>query len=779
MPAPIDTTFQQAVRLHKAGRLAEAERLYRTVLQAQPGHADASHNLGVLAVGVDKPAQALPLLKAALQAVPTHAQYWVSYIDALIRAGHVDEARAVLAEGRRHGLQGAVIDGLAARLPAAPAVGAVPGAAAVEALLAAQRDGRLADAERLAVAMTRDHPQHPLGWSVLGSVHQRQGRLDAALQAKQQALALAPGHAPSHFSVGHALASLGRLEEAEAAYRRAIELQPDHAQAHSHLGAALLGLSRLDEAAAACRQAIALQPDLLDAHGNLAIVLRGLGQLADAEASARRAVELQPGHAGTHANLAAIQIDRGRLTEAEASCRRAIALQPAHVEAHTNLGVALMGQGRFDEAVAACRQAIALEPTYADAHSNLLFSLNFMAEVTPQAARQEALAYGRQQAARAGRPYTAWQGGAAPSKLRVGLVSGDFRDHPVGYFLQGLLAGLEASRLELLAYPTNALEDVHTARLRSRFHGWHPLWRLDDEAAARRIHADGVHILIDLAGHTAHNRLPVFAFKPAPVQAAWLGYFATTGLREIDWVIGDPQVTPVGEEDHFVEHIWRLPETYFCFSPPADDVAAGPLPALANGHLTFGCFNNLSKLNDATARLWARVLQALPGSRLMLKAGQLADAAVARATRERFAALGVAPERLDLEGPSGRQAYLEAYRRIDVALDPFPFPGGTTSVEGLWMGVPVLTRRGDRFIGHNGETIARNTGQAEWIAGNEDDYVAKAAELTADLGALARLRAGLRAQVLASPLFDSARFARHFEAALWDMWAASVRPASR
>jgi len=509
----------------------------------------------------------------------------------------------------------------------------------------------------MAVAMTRAHAQHPLGWSVLGSVHQLQGRLEAALQAKQQALALAPGHAPSHFNVANALASLGRFDEAEAAYRRAIELQPDHAQAHSHLGAALLALRRLDEAAAACRQAIVLQPDLLDAHGNLAIVLRGLGQLADAEASARRAVALQPGHAGTHANLAAILIDRGRLTEAEASCRQAIALRPAHVEAHTNLGVALMGQGRFAEAVAACRQAIALEPGYADAHSNLLFSLNFMAEVPPQAALQEALDFGRRQATRAGRPHRSWRCDPAPKRLRVGFVSGDLRDHPVGYFLQGLLAGLAGTggpgggRLELRAYPTNAIEDAHT-----------------------------------------------------------------TGLREIDWIIGDQQVTPVGEEDHFVERIWRLPETCFCFSPPTDDVAVGPLPALGNGHLTFGCFNNLSKLNDATARLWARVLQALPGSRLMLKAGQLADAAVVQATRARFAALGVAPERFELEGSSTRRAYLEAYRRIDVALDPFPFPGGTTSVEGLWMGVPVLTKKGTRFIGHNGETIACNTGQADWIA---------------------------------------------------------------
>lgn len=777
MTSRIAASFQEAVRQHKSGRLAEAERLYREVLRLQPQHADANHNLGVLAVTAGKPELALPLLKAALQANPSSAQYWVSYIDALIRAGQTALARTVLDEGRRHGLQGAAVDGLAARLPPVATTSAAvdassPPAHAIDALLSAHRGGRLGDAQHLAAAMTRDFPHHPLGWAVLGRVYQRQGRLGDALSALLQARRLAPEHAAAHLQLADLLAELGRFEEAEAACREAVSRDPGHAPAHSQLGAVLRALGRLDEAEASCRQAIALQPDLMEAHGNLGMILRGQGRLEAAEASFRQALALRPDHAGTHANLAAILIDRGDMTGADASCRKAITLQPGLVAAHVNLGVALMGQGRFADAVASCRQALALDPGCADAHSNLLYSLNFMAEVPPQAALDEALAFGHQQRLKVSRPHSAWRCAPGARKLRVGFVSGDLRSHPVGYFMQGLLGGIGEEALELVAYPTNGTVDSMTHRLKAHFQAWQPIGHLDDEAAARRIHDDGIHVLIDLAGHTAHNRLPVFMHRPAPVQVAWLGYFATTGLREIDYVLGDPWVTPPEEAHHFVEDIWRLPETYLCFAPPDVDLPVGQLPALANGHLTFGCFNNLSKVNDASLALWARVLHAVAGSRLLLKAPQLADPHAVEATQQRLARLGITPDRCSCEGPSSRLEYLAAYHRVDVALDPFPFPGGTTSVEALWMGVPVLTLKGDRLIAHNGETIAHNSGQSDWIAQDGNDFVDRALRLTADVEGLARSRSTLRAKILAAPLFDSARFARHFADAMRGMWAA-------
>ena len=488
----------------------------------------------------------------------------------------------------------------------------------------------------------------------------------------------------------------------------------------------------------------------------------GLGHLDEAVTCHRRALDLQPDYPLAHANLGVALQAQGRLDQAVASTRRSLALAPDTAATHFNLGSALKEQGHLDEAVTCYRTALTLRPDYAEAYSNLLFTLNYMSGAP---ALDEARRFGRMVSAKAIAPFTAWD--CPAGRLRVGLVSGDLHAHPVGYFLEGVLAALD---LELFAYPTREVEDQVSRRLRHHVAAWTPLAGLDDQAAAARIHADGVHVLIDLSGHTAHNRLPVFAWRPAPVQVTWLGYFATTGMAEIDYVLADPHMVPPGEEGHFTERVWRLPDSHWCFTPPDDAPEVGPLPALASGSITFGCFNTLTKINDRVVALWMRVLAAVPGSRLLLKARQLGEESVRQATRFRFGPLA---DRLILEGPSPRADMLKDYQRVDVALDPFPFPGGTTTLEGLWMGVPVLTRRGDRFVSHQGESIAINAGLAEWIAADDDDTVAKAAAL--DLHRLAEVRAGLRSRMRTSPLFDAPRFARHLEAALGEMVKARER----
>jgi predicted O-linked N-acetylglucosamine transferase (SPINDLY family) len=309
-----------------------------------------------------------------------------------------------------------------------------------------------------------------------------------------------------------------------------------------------------------------------------------------------------------------------------------------------------------------------------------------------------------------------------------------------------------------------------TERLKPLFRRWTRVIGLRDAALAARIHEDAIDILIDLAGHTADNRLSVFARKSAPVQVAWLGYFATTGVQGMDYLLADPQVSPVDEASHFSETVWRLPEIYYCFTPPNVQLPVALLPAASNGHVTFGCFNKLTKMNDEVVQVWSRVLHALPAAKLMLKSKGLGDAAQRISVLQRYARHGIAPERLILEGASPRVEYLAAYRQVDIALDPFPYPGGTTTVEGLWMGVPALTLKGDRFIGHQGETIMTNAGLGEWIAQDMDDYVAKAITFGGDLAALADLRGRLRGQLLASPVCDAPRFARNFETALRGMW---------
>jgi protein O-GlcNAc transferase len=367
---------------------------------------------------------------------------------------------------------------------------------------------------------------------------------------------------------------------------------------------------------------------------------------------------------------------------------------------------------------------------------------------SPQSCLEEARNYGRIVAGKAER-FSAWQCAAPPDRLRVGLVSGDLCDHPVAYFLENLLVQLDHDRIELIAYPTRHKQDDLTARIRRHFSAWKPLTGLSDEAAARLIHADGVHVLIDMSGHTGYNRLPVFAWKPAPVQVTWLGYFATTGVAEMDYLLADEAGVPAARQAQFTETVWYLPDTRLCFSAPGVELPVAPLPALSKGRFTFGNFQNLAKVGDEVLAAWGDILSALPDARLRIQTYQL-----------------------DVHGSAQRAAYLAAHAEVDMILDTFPYPGGTTTCEALWMGVPTLTLAGDSLLARQGASLLSAAGLAQWVANSQEEYVAKAVAFASDLPELAALRAGLREQVLASPLFDAPRFARHFEEALWGMWRA-------
>jgi protein O-GlcNAc transferase len=603
------------------------------------------------------------------------------------------------------------------------------------------------------------------------------GQLEEALERYEAAVGLAPGLARAHFNRGNILLDKGDAAGALAAYEQAVKYKPDSAAAHYNIGSAHLRLGNTGEAMAACRQAIALKPDFADAHVSLGMALgsqaQSLGKFDQAEASFRRVLEINPGLAEAHNNLALVFSRSNRLAESIASFERAIKIKGDYADAYANLGCALKDIGRLAEALDTLHRALEIDPHNVIAHNNLLFIHNYVGDLPAGRLLADAKRFG-EVAARLAQPRTRWQNMPDPGRvLRVGFVSGDLSGHPVGFFLEGVLAALTsgpAGTLELFAYPTLACDDETSARLRACCKGWHSAIGLSDEALAQRIAEDRIDILIDLSGHTAHNRLTMFAWKPAPVQVSWLGYFATTGLAAIDYFIADPCTLPPGQEVHFSEQIWRLPETRLCFTAPADDVAVGPLPALANGYVTFGSFNNLSKMNDTVVALWAQVLNAVPDSRLFLKYQQLGEASVRQGTRERFAAHGIKPERLILEAYVPRTNYLAAYQRVDIGLDPFPFPGGTTTAEALWMGIPVLTLAGERFLSRQGVGLLMNAGLPDWIATDTRDYLARAVSHASDLQRLASLRRGLRKQVLDSPVFDAPRFARHFEAALREMW---------
>ena len=303
------------------------------------------------------------------------------------------------------------------------------------------------------------------------------------------------------------------------------------------------------------------------------------------------------------------------------------------------------------------------------------------------------------------------------------------------------------------------------------FSAWRQLNHLNDEAAARLIHADGVHVLLDLSGHTAHNRLPVFAWQPAPIQASWLGYFATTGIKEMNYLLTSSVAVPEIHTAQFTERIWYLPDTWLCFTAPEVGLPVARLPALQNGHITFGCFQRLDKVGDTVLAVWAKILAAIPGARLYMACRQLGESQVRAQIVECFNEHGIDPARLTLRGSAAsREDYLARYSEIDVVLDSFPYPGVTTTCESLWMGVPTLTLAGDTLLARQGAGVLVAAGLEDWVTTSIAEYIEKAVALAGELPKLATLRADLREQVSASPLFDAERFARNFEDALWDMW---------
>ena len=530
---------------------------------------------------------------------------------------------------------------------------------------------------------------------------------------------------------------------------------------------------RLDAALRQYEMAISMAPGLARAHLNRGNVLLAKNDGAGAVAAYTTALTHNPGYAAAHFNLGNAYLQLNRSQAALASYDAAILLKPDFVDAEVARGIALDDIGELDLAAASARRVLELKPGYTEAYSNLLFSHNYRLDQPAAVLLEDAKNYG-QLAKTLAQPFKEWPNDLNPERcLRVGFVSNDLRNHPVGYFFEAVATALKrnfSGRLELFAYAGRSNSDAATARIRSCCHSWHPTEGATDEQLAGKIREDKIDILVDLSGHTAGNRLPMFAWKPAPVQVSWLGYFATTGVEAIDYLIADRYTLPAVEEINFTEKIWHLPETRLCFTPPDDEVDVSPLPAAMARGITFGCFNNLTKMNEDVVTLWSRVLSAIPGSRLYLKAKQLTESSVQEKVLNRFAARGIDSARLRLEGQSSRADYLKSYQAVDIALDPFPFPGGTTTVEALWMGVPVLTLPGERFLSRQGAGLLANAGLPDWIATGKDDYVARAIAHAANLEGLALLRGRLRAQVLASPIFDAARFAGHLQEAFRSMW---------
>jgi predicted O-linked N-acetylglucosamine transferase (SPINDLY family) len=745
----VQQQFESGVSHHQAGRLAEAERIYRQVLAQQPNHADALHLLGVLAAQTDRLDRAVELIRRAIAICSTNALYYSNLGNALNARGQFDQAIAAYRQAIRikpdfagvHNNLGNVLRG----------------------------KGQLDEAIAACGQAIRLKPDLAEAHYNLGIALQAKEQLDKAIAAYRQAIGIKPDYADAHYNLGIILQGKGQLDEAIAAYRQAIGIKPDYAEAHSNLGLALVDVGQLDEAIASYRQAIRLKPDYANAHYNLGIALQGKGQLDEAIVVYRQAIGLKPDLALAHNNLANALKDMGRLDEAIAAYRQALRLKPDLAEAYYNLGIALMNVGRFDEAIAACRQAIGLKPDYALAHSLLVFILHYYPGYDGQAILAEHRHWARVHAEplkKLIRPHT--NNRDPDRRLRIGYVSPDFREHVVAQNLLPLLREHDHRQVEVFCYSNVLRPDARTDQIRRHADVWRSIVRLSDSHAVDLIRQDQIDILVDLALHTANNRLLVFAHKPAPVQATYLGYCGSTGMDAMDYRLSDPYLDPPDLElSIYSERTIRLPETYWCYGVGGPTPDPSPPPVAAAGYVTFGCLNSFAKVSPLAMDLWAQILQGVPRSRLIIHSdpGTHLDS-----VRERFAGKGISPDRLEFAGLQPWPKYVRTYSRIDIALDPLPWGGGITTCDALWMGVPVVSLVGRTAVGRGGASILANIGQPELIAQTPEQYVRIATDLAGNLPRLSELRRTLRPRMQASPLMDAPRFARNIEAAYRQMW---------
>jgi len=635
--------------------------------------------------------------------------------------------------------------------------------------------GALKEAEALCRRGLALRPDHAWALNLLGVINCQTGRGEDGIKFIATALSHDPGEATFYNNFGTGLTGLGRHADAVTAFRRALEISPDYAAAHNNLGAPLKAMGQLADAAEHYQSAVRLRPDFGEAWANLANVLLDMGQVEHAATSAERAVREAPCYAVARNNLGTVRHRQGRYADAEACFAKAIALDPDNTDALCNLGEILKEQGRAAEAMAHYEAAERLAPDEAEKASNRLFALCCLADAQPRDIADAHRDWGTRavRAAFAGQaePNFAGHDRDPDRRLRIGYVSADLRRHSVAYFLEPLLEHHDRARFEVYAYANMAGGDAVTERMRGHTDHWRDVFGLSDAELAARVRADAVDILVDLSGHTRGNRLGAFARRAAPVQAGYLGYPATTGLATVETRITDAWADPPGMTEAFhTETLARLENGFLCYRPPDDAPAVEPPPALDAGHVTFGSFNNLAKVNDALLDRWAEILNAVPGARLRLKAKALGDDAARERMLALFAARGIAADRLDLLAWITGSSPLAAYHGVDIALDTYPYHGTTTTMEALWMGVPVVTQAGAWHASRVGVSIMARAGLDGMIAANPADYVKIATGLAGQPALLAEMRGAMRGYMIRAGMTDGARFAGEFEAALRGRW---------
>ncbi|MEM0952923.1 MAG: tetratricopeptide repeat protein [Pseudomonadota bacterium] len=817
------------------GKFASCEKILRTVIQHNRSCARAYYLLAKVAVSTGNAAYASPLYAEAHKLEPSSVEFGVDYAKYLVTTGDGKGADAViqrclamnpddrtllnLSKGDQVTLEGSlaaarelISRGNFTSLLQLTETILAGNPESVEARhyygLACLQLGKIGESISALSVVVQAEPRNADAWSRLGVSLMHGQRNLQSMKAHQKALAINPSSAAYHCNLGTVYFELGDAINAEKEAKEALSLQGDFHEAIALLGRVRADQFLFEEARRLLHAALRLSPGFPAALTSLAQIYMKEGEFRKAELECRKLVATQSDYADGYNVLIDTLIAQSKTGEALDICKIGVRrnssltlknrlavcsskdlkyadaieiykdiLQdtPDYFAPKVNLAGTYSQTGQL-EASRELYEEASLAPEFTSAfHSNSVFAHLYNPESSAPAVKEITEGWYKRWFSDID-TYTSWSPYVSENgSVRVGMVSGDFRSHPVGYFLLSVLKHLVASGVEVYLYPTVPIEDETSEELKAIATAWINVSGESPEASAKRIHNDGIGILVDVSGHTAHNRLSVFARKPAPVQITWLAYLSTTGMDTMDYIIGDPWVTPEAENDHFTETPLVLPRTYQCLSKPEGAPDVSELPALNNGYLTFGSFNNYSKLNRPVIELWSKVLRAVPDSKLLLKNQVLTDPVFAEKIHDEFESHGVDSTRIITEPSRSREHILESYGRVDIGLDPFPYTGCTTSFESLWMGVPVLTKRGDKFLSHAGESIMNNVGLPQCVSDSSDDYVHRAVALASDLAALAEIRSGLRDRMLCSPLMDAASFADDLNNAfqgVWDKWNA-------
>jgi protein O-GlcNAc transferase len=782
--------FSLALQAHRSGDLARAEHLYRQNLASNPQHAPSWHLLGVLATHRGRPQEALEHIGRAMSLQPDDAAFHLNYGVALMAVGRRAEAIASFREALRlqpdfphaHNNLANALHEMGDRAQARghwhKAIELQPDYAEAHHNLAQALvdDGQYDDALRHAGQAVRLAPNHGPAHRVLGNAHAGKEDWTAAETSLRQALRLRPEWPEAHCDLAHVLQKQEKFAEAAGHLRQALQLNPNYAPAHNEFGILRGKEGQPAEAILHFEQALRLRPDYAEAHHNLGVVLKMQRRFDEAVAHFREVLWASPGAVEPTSSLAATLDQLGRTDEAIGVLAGALAERPQEAGLQAGLGTALANAGRVSEAIERFRDSLRIRGD-AVVHSCLLDALNYEPNVGGEELLEEHRrwdeAFGDDVLGLAASPgrCNAGEPLALRGRLRIGYVSGDFVSHIAAHFIEPILRHHDPEKVEVFCYADVAAPDARTARLWSLAPQWRPICGLGDADAARLVRSDGIDILVDLAGHTG-SRLGVFARKPAAVQVTYLGYPNTTGLSAIDYRLTDAIADPPGEPPCHTEELVRLPGGFCCYAPSEAAPEVSALPAAKSGFVTFGSLHKLAKLNDRVLDLWARVLQAVPSSRLLLFRDNLRGS-IRDGLRQRFVERGIDPARLAFPDAVPGMNYLTVYHAIDIALDVFPWSGHATACEGLWMGVPALTLSGKRHAARMVSSVLTQLDMADWIARDREEYVAKARSWAGKIDERLALRSGLRERMRQSPLCDGKRFTAELETAYRALWERS------